>query len=133
MNRKYSILTSHEQFSKKEYQSIVVCGCGGSALNILKLAKESNIEVVMFTDQDPNKIGSKIHGIPIKNLEDGLRKGVPCVISSNLYQNEIVKEIKLTAIKCSIKMPSLLASDLTEKIHDQRQQIIQTRNYAISL
>jgi len=118
MDRKYSILTSHEQFSKKDYQSIVVCGCGSSALNILKMAKDSNIEVVMFTDKDPNKVGNKIHGIPIKNLEDGLRKGVPCVISSKLYKHEIVKEIKLTAKKCSIKIPSLLASDLTEKLQD---------------
>ena len=71
-----------------------VFGAGALAVAVVKVLKRLSVQVDCCWDNDENKWGMYIEGIPIKNPQDILDTDCCVIVASHHYEDEIVSQLK---------------------------------------
>jgi MoaA/NifB/PqqE/SkfB family radical SAM enzyme/SAM-dependent methyltransferase len=75
-------------------EEIVVWGVGSYTLRLIDNSSLGKCNIVFFVDKDPKKQGLKVKDVPIYSPDRLKAHKGPIIISSALYSDEVLKEIK---------------------------------------
>ena len=75
-------------------QAIIIWGVGTHTQRLLATSRLINAKIVAYTDSNPNYQDKLLNSIPIINPERLTDMNEPILISSRIFQNEIVHQIR---------------------------------------
>jgi 2-polyprenyl-3-methyl-5-hydroxy-6-metoxy-1,4-benzoquinol methylase len=73
---------------------LIVWGVGTHTQRLLATSRLMNAKIVVFVDSNPNYQNKLLNGIPIINPDGLVGKGESILVSSRIFQNEIVHQIR---------------------------------------
>jgi FlaA1/EpsC-like NDP-sugar epimerase len=73
---------------------IIVWGVGSHTLRLLAISELKKAKIVAFVDSNVNYCGKMLNGIPILLPKEIINRDELILISTRVYQNKIVNEIK---------------------------------------
>jgi SAM-dependent methyltransferase len=83
---------------KATQMSIGLFGAGPHTMDLLELLEVENIQWVKVFDNNPNKQGKSMRGIPIVKPDENTLKSVDCVlVSSAEFEKEMVAQVRALA------------------------------------
>jgi FlaA1/EpsC-like NDP-sugar epimerase len=80
--------------------AIIVWGTGTHTLRLMETSRLSQAKVSAFVDSNHRYQGKKLFDIPIISPSEIKNKQEPILISSRVFQNEIVQQIR-NKLKCT--------------------------------
>ena len=83
-------------------EEIVVWGAGSFAQRMLQSSPLSKCNITAFIDNDSNKQGKMLHGVPIRSSDVLNETNAAILICSALHSNEIANEIKTMGVNNNI-------------------------------
>jgi SAM-dependent methyltransferase len=72
---------------------LIVWGVGTHTQRLLATSRLRNAKIIAFVDSNPNYQGKRLNGIPIIHPNRLIDMSEPILISSRIFQNEIVNQI----------------------------------------
>lgn len=75
-------------------QSFIVWGVGTHTQRLLATSKLSSANISVFVDANPNYHGKTLNNIPVISPEQLIEKNDPILVSSRIFQSEIVQKIQ---------------------------------------
>lgn len=100
-----SFLTAALRARSEGHRSVLLCGAGALAPRAAKALRLAGLEIAAFTDRNPRRQGSLLEGAPVLSLEEGLRRGLPCIVGSTGFTREIAQDIRDTAERLGLPPP----------------------------
>ncbi len=76
-------------------QSFIVWGVGTHTQRLLATSKLASANISVFVDANPNYQGKTLNNIPIISPEQLTGTGEPILVSSRIFQSEIVQKIQI--------------------------------------
>lgn len=73
---------------------LIVWGVGTHTQRLLATSRLINAKIVAYVDSNPNYQGKLLNGIPIINPQRLIDMSEPILVSSRIFQNEIVHQIR---------------------------------------
>jgi FlaA1/EpsC-like NDP-sugar epimerase len=85
---------------------LVVWGAGTHTRRLLATSRLASANIVAFVDSNPNYQQKKFNGIPIISPEQLVNYQEPILVSSRIFQSEIVEQIR-TGLKLDNQIHTL--------------------------
>ena len=73
---------------------VLVWGVGTNTMRLLATSRLADVPIVAFVDSNRNYQGKELHGRPIISPEEVRKYSGPILVTSWMYQQEIVRQIK---------------------------------------
>ena len=83
-------------------EEIIVWGAGSFAHRMLQSSPLSKCNITAFIDNDSNKQGKMLHGVPIRSSDILKETNAAILVCSALHSNEIANEIKTMGVDNNI-------------------------------
>jgi FlaA1/EpsC-like NDP-sugar epimerase len=75
-------------------QPLIIWGAGTHTQRLLATSRLKDARILAFVDSNPNYQGKQLNGIPIINPERLIGITDPILVSSRIFQSEIVHQIR---------------------------------------
>jgi glycosyltransferase involved in cell wall biosynthesis len=89
------------------HNEVIICGAGIAGIRAAQFARMLGLKIRCFTDRNPDFHGNLFDGVPVHSLKAGLATGLPCIVGSLGFAEEIRNEIEMLSLELNLAAPSI--------------------------
>lgn len=87
------------------HRSVIICGAGVIASRAAKAVRQTGLHIEAFTDRNPRLKGTLFEEALVISLEEGLQRGLACLVGSTGFTQDIARDIQETATRMGLPVP----------------------------